>query len=161
MASNPPLSRHTAQLHLPVNGLIHELEVPHHSTLLEVLREQLDLTGAKRGCDQGECGSCTVLLGGQAVYACQILAVQVGARPVVTIEGVFEEGQLNQVQQSFLDNDGGQCGFCTPGFVMATIALLNDNPNPSESDIREALAGNLCRCNAYGRILQSVRDAAR
>ena len=160
MTSIPPLQRHTAQLRLRVNGQVHEIEVPHHSTLLDALREQLDLTGAKRGCDQGECGSCTVLLEGQAVYACQVLAVQVGARPVVTIEGVSSEGQLNQVQQSFLDNDGGQCGFCTPGFVMAAIALLDVNPTPSESEIREALAGNLCRCNAYGRILQSVRDAA-
>jgi aerobic-type carbon monoxide dehydrogenase small subunit (CoxS/CutS family) len=129
--------------------------------LLDVLREQLDLTGAKRGCDRGECGACTVLLAGQPVYACQLLAVQVGRRLVVTIEGLAEGSRLDPVQQAFLDNDGGQCGFCTPGFVLSARALLNANPNPTDADIRQALSGNLCRCNAYGRILQSVREAAR
>jgi aerobic-type carbon monoxide dehydrogenase small subunit (CoxS/CutS family) len=146
---------------LEVNGQRHRLAVQHRWTLLDVLREQLDLTGAKRGCDRGECGACTVLLASQPVYACQLLAVQVGHRPVVTIEGLAQGDRLDPVQQAFLDNDGGQCGFCTPGFVLAARALLNANPNPTDADIRQALSGNLCRCNAYGRIMQSVREAAR
>jgi carbon-monoxide dehydrogenase small subunit len=150
---------HTSELTLNVNGVGRRLVVAHHWTLLDVLREDLDLTGAKRGCDRGECGSCTVLLSGQPVYACQILAVQVGDRPVLTIEGLASGDELHPVQQAFLDNDGGQCGFCTPGFVLAAKALLDANPVPTEQEIREALSGNLCRCNAYGRIIESVRAA--
>ena len=151
---------HTATISLQVNGQVHRLEVRHHWTLLDVLREQLDLTGAKRGCDRGECGSCTVLLDGRPVYACQLLALQVAGGAVVTVEGLARGAALDPVQQAFLENDGGQCGFCTPGFVMAARALLDSNPRPTDDDIRQALAGNLCRCNAYGRILQSVRAAA-
>lgn len=160
MTSRLSPSFHTASITLEVNGQRHRLEVRHHWTLLDVLREQLDLTGAKRGCDRGECGSCTVLVAGKPVYACQMLAMQVGARPVATIESLAEGGGLDPVQQAFLENDGGQCGFCTPGFVMAVRALLSANPHPTDDEIRQALAGNLCRCNAYGRILQSVRAAA-
>jgi carbon-monoxide dehydrogenase small subunit len=156
-----PLSVHTATVVLQVNGQRHQLEVRHHWTLLDVLREHLDLTGAKRGCDRGECGSCTVLVGGKPVYACQMLVMQVGERPVFTVESLAEGGQLDPVQQAFLENDGGQCGFCTPGFVMSARALLNTNPHPTEEEIRQALSGNLCRCNAYGRIIQSVRAAAQ
>ena len=151
----------TADLTLHVNGRTHTVPVRHHWTLLDVLREQLDLTGSKKGCDRGECGSCTVLLEGQPVYACQLLAVQVAGRPILTIEGLGDgdpEG-MDPVQAAFLENDGGQCGFCTPGFVMSARALLNGNPNPSDEEIRQALSGNLCRCNAYGRILESVRAA--
>ena len=113
--------------------------------MLDVIREQLDLTGSKKGCDRGECGSCTVLLDGKPVYACQILAMQVGSRPVITIEGLGDgtpvpEG-MDPVQRAFLENDGGQCGFCTPGFVMSTRALLDSDPNPTDDDIRQALAG--------------------
>ena len=150
---------HTADLNLQVNGQSRLVTVRHHWTLLDVLREQLDLTGSKRGCDRGECGSCTVLLDGQPVYSCQLLAVQVGRRPILTIEGLAGDETLDAVQQAFLDNDGGQCGFCTPGFVMSTRALLNDNPNPTDAEIRQALSGNLCRCNAYGRIIASVQAA--
>ena len=150
---------HTADLNLQVNGQSCPVTVRHHWTLLDVLREQLDLTGSKRGCDRGECGSCTVLLDGQPVYSCQLLAVQVGRRTILTIEGLAGDETLDAVQQAFLDNDGGQCGFCTPGFVMSTRALLNDNPNPTDAEIRQALSGNLCRCNAYGRIIASVQAA--
>ena len=146
---------------LEVNGQHQQLEVCHHWTLLDALREQLDLTGAKRGCDRGECGSCTVLLDGKPVYACQLLVMQVGRRQVVTIEGLADEHRLDPVQQAFLDNDGGQCGYCTPGFVLAAKALLDTNPSPSDDDIRQALSGNLCRCNAYGRIIQLVREAVK
>ncbi len=154
---------HTADITLNVNGQAHSLQVRHHWTLLDVIREQLDLIGSKKGCDRGECGSCTVLLDGKPVYACQLLAVQVGGRQVITIEGLGDgtpnvEG-MDPVQQAFLQEDGGQCGFCTPGFVMSTRALLNSNPNPTDDEIRQALSGNLCRCNAYGRILESVRAA--
>ena len=150
----------TSAINLQVNGHAYQLEVAHHWTLLRVLREQMDLTAAKVGCDRGECGSCTVLLDGTPVYACQLLAVQVGNRAVVTLEGLGEDERLDLVQQAFIDSDGAQCGYCTPGFLLSAKALLESNPQPNEAEIREALSGNLCRCNAYGRILQSVRDAA-
>ena len=159
MSTTPAPQYHTADLTLQVNGQQRPVQVRHHWTLLDALREQLDLTGAKRGCDQGECGSCTVLLDGQPVYSCQILAMQVGTRPVVTIEGLAGDAALDAVQQAFLEQDGGQCGFCTPGFVMSARALLDANPNPDDAEIRQALSGNLCRCNAYGRIIESVRAA--
>ena len=152
----------TTQMRLEVNGRAHVLSVRDHWSLLDVLREELDLTGSKRGCDRGECGSCTVLLDGKAVYSCLTLAAQVRDRSVLTVEGLApgyaEDGRLDPVQQAFLDEDGG--GICTPGFLMAARALLDANPHPSDAEIREALSGNLCRCNAYGRILQSVRTAA-
>ncbi len=147
-------------IHLEVNGQPHDLTAPSHRTLLDVLREDLDLTGSKRGCDRGECGSCTVLLNGKPVYSCITLLAQVRGRSVVTVEGLANDGQLDTVQQAFLDEDGGQCGYCTPGFLMSARALLDANPRPTDAEIREALSGNLCRCNAYGRILQSVRTAA-
>ena len=146
---------------LEVNGRLHELEVEHRWTLLDVLRERLDLTGSKRGCDRGECGSCTVLMDSKPVYSCQLLAVQVRGRPITTIEGLSSDEVLDPVQRAFLAQDGGQCGFCTPGFVMAARSLLDANPNPTEDEIRQALAGNLCRCNAYGRIIESVLEAGR
>ena len=145
---------------LRVNGRDHTLETQHRWTLLDVLRDRLGLTGSKRGCDRGECGSCTVLLDGRPVYSCQLLAMQARGRSVLTIEGLAPEDGLDPVQRAFLAEDGGQCGYCTPGFVMAARALLDENPNPTDGEIREALAGNLCRCNAYGRIIASVRAAA-
>ena len=154
-------SRHEANIILTVNGAEHTLAVRHHWSLLDVLRDVLGLTGAKRGCDRGECGSCTVLLDGTAVNACQVLAMRADGCDLLTVEGLASIGELSPLQQAFLDEDGGQCGFCTPGFVMATRALLDDNPTPTDAEIREALSGNLCRCNAYGRILASVRAAAR
>ena len=154
-------SSFTSSITLEVNGQRHQLEARHHLTLLEVLRERLDLTGAKVGCDRGECGSCTVLIAGKPIYACQVLAVQVGERPMITVEGLAANGILDPVQQAFLGNDGGQCGYCTPGFLLSTKALLDANPDPSDEEIKEALSGNLCRCNAYGRIIASVRVAAR
>ena len=145
---------------LRVNAREQTLTIQHRWTLLDVLRDHLDLTGSKRGCDRGECGSCTVLMDGRAVYSCQLLAMQVRGRSIVTIEGLAPDDSLDMVQQAFLDEDGGQCGYCTPGFVMAARALLNQVPNPTDGEIREALAGNLCRCNAYGRIIASVKAAA-
>ena len=156
---NWPMTDVNAQLN--VNGHPHTVTVASHRSLLDVLREDLDLTGAKRGCDRGECGSCTVLLDGKPVYACITLVGQVRGRSVLTVEGLASDGRLDPVQQAFLDEDGGQCGYCTPGFLMSARALLDANPHPSDGEIREALSGNLCRCNAYGRILQSVRTAAQ
>ena len=153
-------SVHTSEIAVTVNGAAHTLAVRHHWSLLDVLRDVLGLTGAKRGCDRGECGSCTVLLDGTPVNACQALAMRADGHEVLTVEGLAPAGELSPLQQAFLDEDGGQCGFCTPGFVMATRALLDDHPAPTDAQIREALSGNLCRCNAYGRILASVRGAA-
>ena len=150
----------TAKIELQVNGDAQRIEVRHHWTLLRVLRESLALTGAKRGCDRGECGACTVLLDGKPVYACQMLALQAVGRSVTTIEALGDSENLHPIQQAFLDNDGGQCGYCTPGFVMSAKALLDAASEPTDEQIREALSGNLCRCNAYGRIIESVRKAA-
>ena len=135
------------------------MDAAHHWTLLRLLRDVLDLTGAKVGCDRGECGACTVAVDGQPVYACQMLAMQARGKEVVTVEGLASGEGLHPVQQAFLEEDAGQCGYCTPGFVMAAYALLLRNPSPTEGEIREALAGNLCRCNAYGRILEGVKAA--
>ena len=155
------MNPHKSLLVLVVNGESHELEVDHRWTLLYVARNVLGLTGAKRGCDRAECGACTVLLDGRPVYSCQMLALQADSAEVTTIEHLGTLDRLHPVQQAFLDNDGGQCGYCTPAFVLATKALLDVNPSPSDDEIRLALSGNLCRCNAYGRILQSVKEAAR
>ena len=153
---------HIKQITLNVNGHPHLLDVAHHWTLLRVLRDSLDLTGAKPGCDRGECGSCTVLLDGSPVYSCQLLALQVDGRSVLTIEGLAANSrELHPIQQSFLANDGSQCGYCAPGFLLSTKALLDSNPEPSEEEIRAALSGNICRCNAYGRIINSVVEAAK
>ena len=152
---------HRSRMTLEVNGQRRELEVEHRWTLLWVLREELDLTGAKRGCDRGECGACTVLLDGKPVYSCQVLVLQVGRRPITTVESLGSTEDLHPLQTAFLDNDGGQCGFCTPGFLMSAKALLDDNAAPTDAQVRDALSGNICRCNAYGRIVASVREAAR
>ena len=152
---------HRSRITLEVNGHRRELEVDHRWTLLRTLREELDLTGAKRGCDRGECGACTVLLDGKPVYSCQVLVLQVGRRSISTVESLGSTENLHPLQTAFLENDGGQCGFCTPGFLMSAKALLDDNPAPTEAQVRAALSGNICRCNAYGRIVASVKEAAR
>ena len=145
---------------IAVNGQQQRLEVDHRTTLLEVLRDHLDLTGAKRACDRGECGACTVLLDGQPVYACHLLAMQVRGRSVVTIEGLAEQADFRRVLEAFVSHDGGQCGFCTPGMIMATAGLLKDNPNPSEEEIYRGLEGNLCRCTGYINIVKAVQRSA-
>ncbi len=149
------------RVNLVVNDTSHDVEVRSHWTLLHVLRDVLGLTGTKRGCDRGECGACTVLVDGVVVNSCMTLAVLAEGRSIETVEGLSDRGDLNPLQRAFLEEDGAQCGFCTPGFLMSSTALLRSIPQPSDDEIRDALAGNICRCNAYGRILQSVRSASR
>ena len=143
-----------------LNGKVVEEEVAPNVTLLEFLRNNLQLTSPKMGCGEGECGACTVLLNGEPVNSCLVLAVQVENREVTTLEGLGANGELDVIQQAFLENYGLQCGFCTPGMVLATKSLLDRTPYPSEEQIKEALEGNLCRCTGYRQIIESVLKAA-
>jgi xanthine dehydrogenase YagT iron-sulfur-binding subunit len=145
---------------LNVNGKKLKVTAEAGETLLEVLREKLRLTGAKRVCNRGECGGCTVLLNGKPVYACHTLALQVDGAEVLTVEGLADGDKLHPVQQAFIDKDGYQCGFCTPGFIMASVGLLKKNARPSVDEIRAGLAGNLCRCGNYQKIYAAVGAAA-
>lgn len=145
---------------LLINGETFEVKVADSWTLLYVLREKLGLTGTKHGCGQGECGACTVLVDGEAVSSCQALAMEMEGHAITTVEGLTTAGGLHSVQQAFIDNFALQCGFCTPGMIMATVSLLKDNPNPSEEEIVRALTGNLCRCGSYPNIIKAVKDAA-
>ena len=145
---------------LRVNGEERETEVWPGESLLYALRERLGLPGSKNACEQGECGSCSVLLDGELVCACLVLAAQAEGHEVVTVEGLAEDGRLNRVQEAFVETGAVQCGFCTPGLVVATADLLTHNPDPSEYEIREALSGNLCRCTGYAKIFDAVRMAA-
>jgi xanthine dehydrogenase YagT iron-sulfur-binding subunit len=152
-------------MQLTVNGTMHEIGVAGHETLLGVLRDRLDLTGTKLSCGRGECGACTVLIstaGGsrRSVYACLTLAAACENASVTTIEGVAEGDALHPLQEAFIARDAVQCGFCTPGQILAALALLDQNPAPTEPDIRSALSGNLCRCGTYPKIVLAVRDAA-
>lgn len=145
---------------LRVNGRVHELKVGPYALLSDVIREDLGLKGTKRGCDFGGCGACTVMMDGQAIYSCMMPARHAEGREITTIEGLAEGGKLSAVQQSFVKNMGFQCGYCTPGVIMSATALIKRNPHPSEDDIREALAGNLCRCTGYTSIFKSIVEAA-
>jgi aerobic carbon-monoxide dehydrogenase small subunit len=148
------------RVELTVNGERHEADVWAGESLLYVLRERLGLPGSKNACEQGECGSCSVLLDGKLVCACLVLAAQADGHELVTVEGLGEDGALHPVQQAFAETGAVQCGFCTPGFVVATADLLSRNPRPSDDEIREALSGNLCRCTGYAKIFDAVRLAA-
>lgn len=130
-------------------------------TLLEVLRDNLDMTGTKEGCSNGNCGACTVLLNGRPVVSCLVLAMEADGATIETIEGISQGGELDPIQKAFLENAALQCGICTPGFIMSTKALLAENPNPSEHDVRFFLAGNLCRCTGYDKIVRAVLDSAQ
>lgn len=143
-----------------VNGDAQQFLCDPGTTLLDALREEMGLTGSKEGCGSGDCGACTVVLDGQIVCSCLVLAAEAEGRQVSTIEGVAEGGTLHPVQQKFLERGALQCGFCTPGFIVASKALLDRNPSPSESEIRYWLAGNLCRCTGYDKIIRAVMDAA-
>ena len=149
-----------AHLSLTVNGELAEASFASYKTLLEVLREDLGLTGTKHGCELGECGACTVLLDGQPVLSCLVLACECGGRAVQTIEGVARGPELHPLQAAFTDFGGSQCGYCTPGVIMTAKALLEHNPNPTRQQIKEATAGNLCRCTGYNQIVEAVEAAA-
>ncbi len=148
------------QISVKVNGSSEMVTVPSNMTLLRMLRESLSLTGTKNGCAAGECGACTVLLNGEPVNSCMVLAVEADGQEITTIEGLAKDGQLDVVQQTIIEKGGVQCGFCTPGMLISARALLNRNPHPSEQDVVEALVGNLCRCTGYSRIIESVQAAA-
>jgi carbon-monoxide dehydrogenase small subunit len=143
-----------------VNGSRHEAEVEPRQLLVYFLREQLGLVGTVVGCDTSSCGACTVLLDGESVKSCTALAVQADGREITTIEGLARNGELHPVQQAFHERHGLQCGYCTPGMVMATVSLLEEHPNPSEEEIRHLLEGNICRCTGYVNIVEAVKTAA-
>lgn len=148
-----------SQISFKVNGQQHRVEVFPMARLLDVLREELQLTGTKEGCGEGECGACTVNIDGRIVNSCLVPVAQVQGSVITTIEGVAGEEQLHAVQQAFIEHGGAQCGICTPGMVLAAVDLLERNPKPTEADIRTALAGNLCRCTGYMKIFESVVKA--
>ena len=143
-----------------VNDVEHDILVDSTWTLLETLRDHLGLTGTKEGCSNGNCGACTVMIDDKSSCSCLVLAPEIDGRKVTTVEGLADHGHLSPVQDAFVENSGLQCGFCTPGFMIAATALLNENPHPTENEIRLKLAGNLCRCTGYDKIVRSVQDAA-
>lgn len=148
-------------IQLTVNGEPVEAAVESNKTLLQFLREDLGFTGAKHGCGLGDCGACTVILDGSPVNSCLVLAVQANDREVRTIEGLAEDGNLHPIQQAFVDNGAVQCGFCSPGMILSAKALLDNNPKPTETEIRTAISGNLCRCTGYQKIVEAIQSAAQ
>jgi aerobic carbon-monoxide dehydrogenase small subunit len=148
------------KINITVNGGLEQVVVPSNMTLMRMLRETLALTGTKNGCSAGECGACTVLMNGEPVNSCMILAVECDGSVITTVEGLAHDSQLDPIQQAIIDSGAVQCGFCTPGILISSRALLNRNPNPSEEQIREGLVGNLCRCTGYARIVDAVKKAA-
>jgi xanthine dehydrogenase YagT iron-sulfur-binding subunit len=144
-----------------INGEKYKASLEPRVTLLDALRDQFELTGAKRVCDRGECGACTVLMDNKPVYACAVLAIEAQHKPIVTVESLMQQGKLHPVQQAFVDNDASQCGFCTPGFVVACKAFLDRHPHPTPEDIRHGLSGNLCRCGTYDGIRKAVAQLAQ
>ena len=144
-----------------LNGVDRDELVLDNMTMVDFLRKQMHLTGTKRGCEEGECGACTILLDGKAVTSCTMLAVEADGHEIVTIEGVRKDGVLHPIQKEFIDKWALQCGFCTPGMIMSAISLLNENPNPTEHEIRDGIAGNLCRCTGYVKIVEAIASAAK
>ncbi|ESY72064.1 (2Fe-2S)-binding protein [Mesorhizobium sp. M1050] len=154
------MTKTTIPVHLDINGHHHELQLEPRVTLLDALRDRLGLTGTKKGCDHGQCGACTVHVDGERVLACLTLAAQVEGRTVTTIEGLAREGEPHPVQAAFLEQDAFQCGYCTPGQIMSAVACIREGHAGSDDEIREYMAGNLCRCGAYPHIVAAVRQAA-
>jgi len=148
------------EIHLTVNGSERHLRVPPETTLLELIRSHLGLTGTKEGCGKGQCGTCTVLVDGQPVNSCLMLAAQVNGRRVTTIEDLARDGRLDALQRAFIEEGAVQCGFCTPGLILTARALLDEDPEPDEGRIREAISGHLCRCTGYAAIVRAIRRAA-
>ena len=148
-------------MHLTVNNTPHTIDAPPMSRLLDILRDHLRLTGVKEGCGEGECGACSVLIDGELVNSCLVPLLQAEGASITTIEGVATNGQLHAVQQAFLEHGGAQCGICTPGMILAAMTLLDRHPDPSLEQIKEGLAGNLCRCTGYMRIFEAVLQAVR
>jgi len=148
-------------IELKVNGETYSLEIEPRRTLLEVLRENLGLTGTKEGCGKGDCGHCTVLVDGNPVYSCLTLAVEMEKKDIVTIEGLAEGEKLHPIQQAFVDYGAIQCGFCTPGMILSAKALLNENPTPTEDEIKEAISGNFCRCTGYIKIIEAIQGVVK
>ena len=148
-------------MEITVNGTRHELALEPRRTLLELLREDLGLTGTKHGCGEGDCGACVVLLDGEPVNSCLVLALEAAGREVLTVEGLSDGNRLHPIQQAFVDVGAVQCGYCTPGMVLAARALLARNPRPTEADVRRAISGNLCRCTGYQKIVEAILDASR
>lgn len=146
---------------LKVNGQLYELEVQPWRTLLEVIRDQLGLTGTKESCSEGHCGACTVLMDNEVVNSCLVLAVEAQGKDIVTIEGLAQDGKLHPIQEAFIEYGGLQCGFCTPGIILATKTFLDENPEPTQQEIMGALQGHLCRCTGYVQIIESVEGAAK
>jgi carbon-monoxide dehydrogenase small subunit len=147
-------------IHFSVNGEPKELEVDSSRTLLDVLRNELGLTGAKSGCEAGDCGSCTVLIDGKPYNSCLVLVPKVDGKEITTIEGMSKDGKLHPIQEAFIDHGAIQCGYCTPGMVLSAKSLLDQNPNPSEEEIRQGMSGNLCRCTGYKKIVEAIKSAA-
>ncbi len=145
---------------LTVNGTKEQVDVPSNMTLLRMLREKLALTGTKNGCAAGECGACTVMMNGEPVNSCMVLAAECNGAEIITVEGLAKDRQLDPIQEMMMETGGVQCGFCTPGILITARALLDRNPNPNDAEIREALVGNLCRCTGYFRIIDAVKKAA-
>jgi len=148
------------QIKLKVNGVECEMWIKPHWTLLDVLREEIGLVGTKKGCDKGECGACTVIMDGEAILSCLVLAIQCQGKEISTIEGLAQDGNLDPLQEAFVRQGAIQCGFCTPGMIMASRALLNKNPHPSQEEIKRGLSGNLCRCTGYTKIIAAVQKAS-
>ena len=149
------------QLTIKVNGKLQSLTVDSNRTLLEVLREDLGLTGAKQACDTGGCGACTVIIDGRPVYSCLVLAVDCEGKDILTIEGLASDDHLHPIQEAFIKYGAIQCGFCTPGMIMSAKALLDENPEPTEQDVRKAIAGNLCRCTGYAKIVEAILSTGK
>ncbi|ESZ19361.1 MULTISPECIES: (2Fe-2S)-binding protein [unclassified Mesorhizobium] len=154
------MTKTTIPVHLDINGHHHDLQLEPRVTLLDALRDRLGLTGTKKGCDHGQCGACTVHIDGERVLACLTLAAQVEGRTVTTIEGLAREGEMHPVQAAFLEHDAFQCGYCTPGQIMSAVACIREGHAGSDDEIREYMAGNLCRCGAYPHIVAAIRQAA-
>lgn len=147
-------------VHLSVNGEVHEVVIAPNRTLLEVLREELGLTGTKWACGRGGCGACTVLVNGRSILSCMTLAIEVQGKEILTIEGLAPKGDLHPVQEAFIEHFAVQCGFCSPGMILSAKALLDKNPHPSEEEIKEGIAGNLCRCTGYVKIVEAIMAVA-